>query len=511
MGGPDSGPFPNAFGRCPIVLLLGDFLQLPPTNNISVAEDLLAQDPETGKYIRRETPSLEVQYGCKLFKAIPHVFELQGTKRFVKGDPLGEFLTCMRRRDFTGPRFPPHIWAAFQETFSNDKVGNLDPRHSEDRFRNGCGISIYWETLARWIPARARRDAESAGVPLVCLQMHDECNSIDRDEAMRLLNVPNIHRTGDMHGVFTSYKGMRVRLTKKLNSTVGLIQDQTATIVDYVFAESDQSRYLETSPGHKFQPRFLPMGIWLQVDNFTHGVLEDELFDLVAEPQDMVHCEKKPGFIGPLRDEQWWEAQQSARAKGLFLLPMMTDYFKFQSRGTHPVKRSGFAITHAAFHTSTSVQGKTLRTGVTIDCGRIEVSGLQGMSDEIWWFHLYVMLSRATRMKDMLLLRPPPRELLEQGPPKAILRALERFVALEEKSAAEAKQLCQDMGISLPDETSETVVRIRHRILRKESVGVIEARSHPFMPSSIYTGRRAGYHFKRGHEGLGYYHDWQVQ
>ena len=73
-------------------------LTAPPTNNISVAEDLLAKDPATGKYIRAEPPSIEVQNGCKLFKAIPHVFELHGTKRFVKGDPLAEFLTCMRRQ-----------------------------------------------------------------------------------------------------------------------------------------------------------------------------------------------------------------------------------------------------------------------------------------------------------------------------------------------------------------------------------------------------------------------------
>ena len=232
---------PNAFGRCPIAITLGDFLQLPPTNNISVVEDLLAKDEATGEYVRKETPSLEVQYGCKLFKAIPHVFELQGTKRFVPGDPLGEFLTCMRRRKETGSRFPPHIWAAFQETFATDNDGSLDPRHAEDRFRNGYGMAIHWETLARWIPARAKRDAAAAGFPVVCLQMHDECNTIDKEAAMRLLNVPNIHRTGDMHGVLTSHKGMRVRLTKKLNAT--LVQDQPATIIDYVLADSGRAAY----------------------------------------------------------------------------------------------------------------------------------------------------------------------------------------------------------------------------------------------------------------------------
>ena len=427
-------------------------------------------------------------------KAIPHVFELHGTKRFVKGDPLAEFLTCMRRQVVTGTRFAPHIWAAFEATFASDAVGSLDPRYTEDRFRNGFGIAMYWETLARWIPARAKRD-----------------DAIDRDEAMRLLNVPNIHRTGDMHGVFTSHRGMSVRLTKKFNATVGLVQEQTATIVDYVFEHTDLERYLQVPAGEIFCPRFLPQGIWLQVDNFTQGVLEKELLDLVAaSPEDRRH-ELDPGFIGPLQNDEWWRARQESRARGMFLLPVMTDYFKFQSRGTHPVKRSGFAVTHAGFHTSTSVQGHTIRTGVTIDCGRIEPSGSQGMSDETWWFHLYVMLSRATRMKDMLLLRPPPRELLERGPPKAILQALHRFVDLEERSVAEATQLCRELGLSLPEEFSDGVVVNRRRVRGKVAAGERGRRSHPFIPSHPFAGRRAGYHFRLGPEGIEYYDDPSVQ
>ena len=190
---------------------------------------------------------------------------------------------------------------------------------------------------------------------------------------------------------------------------------------------------------------------------------------------------------------------------------MMTDYFKFQSRGTHPVKRSGFAVTHAGFHTSTSVQGHTIRTGVTIDCGRMEPSGMTGMSDETWWFHLYVMFSRATRMKDMLLLRPPPKELLERGPPKAILQALHRFVDLEERSVAEAAQFCRELGLSLPEVVSDEVPVSRRRLRGKMAPGERGRRSYPFIPSRVFTGRRAGYHFKLGPEGLGYYRDPSVQ
>ena len=55
-------------------------------------------------------------------------------------------------------------------------------------------------------------------------------------------------------------------------------------------------------------------------------------------------------------------------------------------------------------------QGQTIRAGVTIDCDGNEP---RGTSDDEWWLNLYVMFSRVTRMADMLLLRPPPRQLLE--------------------------------------------------------------------------------------------------
>ena len=72
----------------------------------------------------------------------------------------------------------------------------LDPRHALPEFLEGNGLAMYWETLARWIPRRARRDARELGVPLVVLQAGDECNSLDKDAYSRLLNVANIYNTG---------------------------------------------------------------------------------------------------------------------------------------------------------------------------------------------------------------------------------------------------------------------------------------------------------------------------
>ena len=62
------------------------------------------------------------------------------------------------------------------------------------------------------------------------------------------------------------------------------------------------------------------------------------------------------------------------------------------------------------------------------------------------------MFSRVTRMADMLLLRPPPRTLLERGPPASVREALQRFEKTERDTVADAVLLAQRIGISLPDE-----------------------------------------------------------
>ena len=73
-------------------------------------------------------------------------------------------------------------------------------------------------------------------------------------------------------------------------------------------------------------------------------------------------------------------------------------------------------------------------------------------SDDHWWLNLYVMFSRATKMEDMLLLRPPPRTLLERGPPAAVREALQRFEEAERATIAHAKMLAKRFDIQLPDD-----------------------------------------------------------
>ena len=131
---------------------------------------------------------------------------------------------------------------------------------------------------------------------------------------------------------------------------------------------------------------------------------------------------------------------------------METDFAWENSSETHCVKRFGFMLTHAHYLTTTASQGQTIRAAVTIDCARDEPQGGQGTDDDAWWLHLYVMFSRVTRMEDMLLVRPPPRWLLERGPPASARAALQRFERVERDTVADAAVLAERLGIALPDE-----------------------------------------------------------
>ncbi len=161
------------FGRVPIVLHLGDFLQLKPTGSIGLLTDVNERldDDESHRYA--DPPTVEIQHAIKVFSQIPCAFELKGTRRFELGGPLITFLGCMRE----GKPSPPEVWSAWEKTLATDNRGVLDPRHQRENFRLGYGMGISWETLVRWMNTRARRDARRLGVPLVFLQAADECGA----------------------------------------------------------------------------------------------------------------------------------------------------------------------------------------------------------------------------------------------------------------------------------------------------------------------------------------------
>ena len=86
---------PTAFGRMPIVLHLGDFLQLTPTGGYSLMQDFRDLPPDV------DVP-VEFQAAARLFLSTLLCYELRGTNRFK--DCL--LYTSPSPRDRTRSRMP---------------------------------------------------------------------------------------------------------------------------------------------------------------------------------------------------------------------------------------------------------------------------------------------------------------------------------------------------------------------------------------------------------------------
>ena len=74
------------------------------------------------------------------------------------------------------------------------------------------------------------------------------------------------------------------------------------------------------------------------------------------------------------------------------------------------------------------------------------MSGQGKKDDDDWWLILYVMLSRATRIQDLLLIRAPPCEFLLHGPPASLQTALVQFARRTDAGRRLAEGLIAELG-----------------------------------------------------------------
>jgi hypothetical protein len=73
-------------------------------------------------------------------------------------------------------------------------------------------IAIYWNTVARWIMMRAKRDAVALDTPRFLLQATDASTpAMPVAVAATLMNEAAPRSTGGMHGLLPVHLGMRVR------------------------------------------------------------------------------------------------------------------------------------------------------------------------------------------------------------------------------------------------------------------------------------------------------------
>ena len=402
----------GAFGRMPIVIHLGDFLQLKPVGagGLSLVADLRALEA-SGK----DVPA-EFQQAMRLFCATPFCFELSESNRF-KDKRLRNLMNFMREPQADLPEEIERSWAEIQ-------LGASDTRLQEERFQQGHMLAIYWDTVARWMTMRAQRDAAALATPLILVQAADAAvPPMEKRAGAKLLNQPNPKDTGGMHGMLAVHLGMRIRLLQALDHENGLVKDAEGDIVNVVVNPLDQIDFdaaIEQGIPQVYL-RHVPLGFWVRFDKYSRAPFGKHL------------CDCDPSLT------------PDRTASLVFIEPTTSAAFKWRE---YTVTRTGFPFSHGRVVTSTACQGWTLHAGVVIDCGR-HVGGNTPKDDDDWWLDLYVMLSRATRLEDLLLVRAPSSDFLLRGPPPDIRRQLVRFASRTKACRKSAEKLADEIGFRI--------------------------------------------------------------
>ena len=247
--------------------------------------------------------------------------------------------------------------------------------------------------------------------------------------AVKLVNKVNPGDTGNMHGMLPIHVGMRVRLLDHIDLAKGLVKDAEGDVVHVEINPADKEEVdcarNEDRPAYL---RFLPSGIWVSMAKY-----------------------KGAAFVDRLRRSASCIAEDDA-APLVFVEPLTAESFNFRG---HSVVRTGFPLSHGRVVTSTACQGRTMRNGVIIDAGKRE-GGQNPTRDDDYWLHMYVMLSRATRLDDILLARAPDIEFLKQGPPESLVRALAMFAKRTDGCRKKAEKLAEELGLQhlLRDESA---------------------------------------------------------
>ena len=342
-------------------------------------------------------------------------FEFQASNR-IKEPKLRALMDFIRNP-------PKKIPAEIQAYWDSIQLKDDDPRLLEERFQVGHMIGIYWSTVARWMMMRAKRDAKALKTSLILVQAADVSKPpMPVEAAKKLMNVANPKDSCNMHGMLALHIGMRIRLLDALDEKKTLVKDAEGDIVRIEPHPDDQELMNESiqmatdglGAGTVYLTKF-PKGIWVRMDKYEGAPFTELLKSKCSTllPADTKHL--------------------------VFIEPRVSDPFVFRE---FTVTRTGLPISHAKAITSTACQGRTMRDGVIIDCGRQE-GGAHPKEDDDWWLDLYVMLSRATRLDDLLLIRAPDLSFFAKGPPITLRTQLAKFASRTDACRKQAEKIAK--------------------------------------------------------------------
>ena len=176
---------------------------------------------------------------------------------------------------------------------------------------------------------------------------------------------------------------------------------------------ADQRRLANLEPGFRqFFPEFMAKGVWVKLLKGQNSPMEEALLQKWEEDFDNV-------------------TEHAAGAKTLFFVELVHAEFKIDLKIENETEKIEvilwqFPLLHGMLCTAYSAQGLTLDGGVVVDLRRAG-----GLEDSDWWLTIYVMLTRARKLENLILLgfTDQVEELLHNGPPPYLRQLTDKLEA----------------------------------------------------------------------------------
>ena len=415
----------ETWGRLPVFIGCGDFLQLPPV-------------PETASLLcRKEQSSYEHKQGQALLAGIEHVVDFVAMQRF--DDPLLlEILHSMRTPG--GKVLSDEAWGALKRTQIQVPAAgadgasqpvvqqNIDPRL--DAAVGWCESAYEWTIVSFAMQLQTRLSAKRSNQVLYYIQpVYRPGIDCGRAALEQMLATPSVTATRKLMGLLPIYIGMEVVLTENILPPL-YVPGATGKVWG-IEPDPDEPAF-EDSAGVVTEGvvllRFLPLCVYVRFDDsedsFLHGFGGSDT-DGVAQPVGQEDRFRGILAIEPVaRTWRWAPDRKPPPGERSFSVP---------------VKRTQVPLLPVKESTLHGLQGKTTEPGLIAHWKfppRLS-------RDSLWLAH-YVVLPRVRRLSALLSFGLPQRAVLEGGPPQLLIDAFEHFfadkIAVTKKACKSARE-----------------------------------------------------------------------
>ena len=370
------------FGKVPIGVQLGDFLQLRPTAQRSLCEWHRAQratdtmappasdEEELADDEAAQHTSNAAELGRMLFKnSLQRVVHFTGSGRFStcsSGQQLVEILLAMRE----GKKMSDALWAALEARSSG--ILKLQADELRGRSLDAHWGGLAWEQVARLQHVRVGLEAKEMKKTVYLVQAIDRAtgpNELTREQSISALQILNMTKTHYLMGICPPYEGMAARISCILD--VPLLNRELPVIVRSVKLHPKEPAIPEDCGCVVL--RYQPVAVLVEIDDPNY-----KNFQL-------------PGGLAP-RGHVLLRAVASDKAWSLQVAP----------KQHVPVIRKQIPLAPRCVLTHYGLQGITAKNGLVAF-----LSKPSWMKDPDYALAIYVMLSRPRKLDDLCSICTP--------------------------------------------------------------------------------------------------------